>query len=365
MRKHSTPDSALNLEITKLAIIECVFSITVFVVIGMYLGTFKYLATAIVLAPLSLFRTDVSAEWGFNLYERGLSFIHRFDLMSRLPDPFNIFVHQTCIALMGVSLRIGSVVYWTLRKPLESLRETPQNWMRQALCTDFFHPPEIMPLEATRRSDVKIPNFAYIMKLNWQGEGCLPGLFRTLITLPILLIGFLPSLVYRVSFKATSLAYLPLIWVVHITLRSPFRLKPRLERITKGELERVRRAVSWLIVTILVAKLALMFDWVDKGYLQSKFPSQKVIALFIIPDRWPWWQLTLGTDALLTFFLLFFADSALARLDYEQRWRDQRVMTTISAVSFVRGALSVLTISHFFHVALVAATPNLLRRLLT
>jgi hypothetical protein len=32
-----------------------------------------------------------------------------------------------------------------------------------------------------------------------------------------------------------------------------------------------------------------------------------------VASHWPWWQITLGTDALLTFLLLF-ADAALARV---------------------------------------------------
>ena len=66
----------------------------------------------------------------------------------------------------------------------------------------------------------------------------------------------------------------------------------------------------------------------------------------VVPDGWPWWQITLGADALLTFFLLFFADAAL------------------SAVSFLRAALNLLTISHFFRIALVAVAPGPLHRLL-
>jgi len=46
MRFHSTPESAENLEITVLAIIETVLSIAIYVCLGLYLGTFKYLALA-------------------------------------------------------------------------------------------------------------------------------------------------------------------------------------------------------------------------------------------------------------------------------------------------------------------------------
>ena len=88
------------------------------------------------------------------------------------------------------------------------------------------------------------------------------------------------------------------------------------------------------------------------------------MASLVVPGGWPWWQITLGTDALLTFFLLFFADAALARLNSQKGWREQTVLGTVSAVSFTRAALSLITISHFFRIALVAVAPGPLHRLL-
>lgn len=62
MRTHSTPQSALNLEFTKLAIIECIASVAVYVGVALYFETFKYLAMAVVVAPLRLFRTEASTD---------------------------------------------------------------------------------------------------------------------------------------------------------------------------------------------------------------------------------------------------------------------------------------------------------------
>ena len=62
MRSYSTPQSAVNLEITKLAIIESAASVALYVCIALYFGTFRYLATAVVVAPLMLFRTEASAD---------------------------------------------------------------------------------------------------------------------------------------------------------------------------------------------------------------------------------------------------------------------------------------------------------------
>lgn len=252
---------------------------------------------------------------------------------------------------------------------MQTLREAPQNWVRQAFCTDFAHPPEIVQketiLELTAREKTKgIITFVKFILVLRKSDGVSERISAIFFLLPVIIVGWVPSVIYRVSFKATALAYAPFVWVAHSTLRNPLPLKSRLERITKGELEKVRRGLSWLILTTLVAKLALVFNWVDRGYIESKFPSQKIVTNFVVLDGWPWWQITLGVDALLTFFLLYFADAALARIDGQQLWREESVMTTVTIFSFLRAVLSLVTISHFFHVALVAAIPEPVRHLL-
>jgi len=181
---------------------------------------------------------------------------------------------------------------------------------------------------------------------------------------PPLFIGYLPPLIYRVSFKATALAYLPFIWVAHSTLGSPLSLETRLERITKGELEKVRRLASWPILATLTAKIALVYGWVNLTSLTASFPSEKLMNLLVVPGGWPWWQMTLVTDALLTFCLLFYADAALARLDGEHAWQSGTVLNVVSVVSFFRATLSIATMSHFFYLALHEVAPRSLRHLL-
>lgn len=363
MRSYSTPQSALNQEITKLAIIECIASIALYVGIGVCLGTFRYLALAVVFAPLMLFRTEFSADWGLKVFKRGIESLEDNQLLARLPARVHMVAFLLIVSLLGSLIRIVATVYCAIRRPWLTLRETPQNWLRQSFCTDFLHPPEIVPLEAVK-GDNQTPQFAEFVELI-RGEGdATERLGFILQCSPLIIVGWLPSIIYRVSFKATALAYTPFIWVAHATLRNPLSLKTRLERITKGELEKVRRGLSWIILTTLVAKVALFFTWIDRAYIESKFPSQRFVASFVILDRWPWWQITLGTDALLTFVLLFFADAALSRLDGQKTWREETVMKTVSTVSLLRATLSIGTISHFFYLALVAVAPNSVLHLL-
>lgn len=364
MRTYSTPQSALNQEITKLAIIESIAAIGLYVAIGAYLGTFRYLAAAVIFAPLMLFRTEVSAEWGFKIYERSLNKLDENEFLNRLPPVGRSIAKMLITPAVGTSLRIVATVYWAVRRPLQTLGDTPQNWLRQCLCTDFVHPPELVPLEAAKGSS-NIPTFLGFLEVLRDEPEFSSRAVLIIAASPFILLGWVPSIVYRISFKATALAYTPFIWAAHATLRSQLPVKTRLERITKGELEKVRRGFSWIIVTTLVAKFALLFTWVDRAYVESKFPSQKFVANFVILDGWPWWQITLGTDAVLTFVLLFFADAALARLDGEKTWREGTVLKTLATVSFVRAILSIATVSHFFYVAFRASAPNSVLRLLS
>lgn len=363
MRFHSTPESALNGEITKLAIVECIASVAIYLAIGLYSGTFRYLALAVIMAPLMLFRTEASVDWGLRVYRRCLQAQLRLLKSRGRPLPLSLIM-AVSFAISAFGIRIIAPLYWVIRQPLRTIGEMPRNWVRQSLCTDFAYPPEMLPLDAVKGLRMGVPSFAHLLRGLLRQKGAVPKIGYLLALLPTILLGYLPSLVYRVSFKATSVAYLPFIWVAHATLRNPLPANTRLERITKGELEKVRRVLSWGIIATLAAKFGFVLGLVDWNRIEEKFPSKKLVQSFVVPDGWPWWQITLGADALLTFFLLFFADAALARLNTQQAWREQTVLGTVSTVSFLRAAMSLLTISHFFRIALVAVAPGPLHRLL-
>ena len=356
MRTYSTPQSALDLEITKLAIVECIVAVALYVGAGIYFGSFRYLAVAVVFAPLMLFRTEVSAEWGLRLYSKIL------DRLERSSNDVSVFAVIVIIPVLGIALRIIATVVWAIRRPLYTLKEMPYNWLRQTVCTDFAHVPEIVPLDALRGANFDVVTFADGVELLREAREAPRNVDRVaavVVFLPIFILGWLPSLVYRVSFKATSLVYAPLIWMTHLTLQNPLPLKARLERITKGELEKVRRWLSYVVIGVVVVKLALIFGWVELKYFQSWFPSNKIANSFVMADRWPWWQFTLATEAVLTFFLFYFADAAITRIENQQTWSEGAVWNVVTSTSFLRAVLSLITISYFFYLALLAAFPLL------
>jgi hypothetical protein len=365
MRFHSTPESALNGEITILGIIETVVAVGLYLWAGLHLGTFKYLALAVVSAPLMLFRTRESAEWGLHLYRRWSNYVVAPE---RLP-----LIQVPAVILMGFAgslIRLLSVLRGFVRSPVQTLIEAPQNWVRQSVCTDLFHPPEVVPLEALPKNQTEVWSLLVFRKIvvgaftklaatkaGW-GDTAIDWI-SYLIFVALLGSSWIPSLIYRVSFKATAIAYAPIIWLVHSTLQNPLSLKLRLERVTKGEIEKTRRGLSWIIAGMLAAKLAFVLGWIDRAHFEAAFPSAKLVETIFAASHWPWWQITLATDALLTFLLLYFADAALARLDTKHAWSEPFVLHTLSTTSFLRGAFSLATMSHFFLLALGTAFPRL------
>src|SRR5262249_4517187 len=267
------------------------------------------------------------------------------------------------VTVVGTTIRITATVYWGIRRPLSTLKKAPENWLRQSSCIDFFHPPEIIPLEAMKWNDLPGPTFNAWIKTIRTRTSIISKLITLLVSSPLCILGFLPSLTYRITFKATSIAYLPFIWVARTTLSSDLSAKIRLERFTKGELEKARRAVSWAIFATLVGKLLFVYGWLERNRFEDKFPSNRFIERVVIPYGWPWWQISLGVDAALTFFLFFFADAALARIETKQIWSEEFALKTVSTTSFLRASLSIVTISYFFYVALKIAAPGLVSRL--
>ena len=165
MRSHSTPESAPNLEITKLAIVETAISVVLYIGAGVYLGTFQYFALAVLVAPLMLLRTEKSTVWRLEVYERSTRAAREYlkvkrrakedlRLSTMLGQLLSLLLCLIALPAAGVCIRVMATVYCVLRNPLWTLRQTPKNWLRQTFCTDFFHPPEIVPGEVFKSGEL-------------------------------------------------------------------------------------------------------------------------------------------------------------------------------------------------------------------
>jgi hypothetical protein len=357
MRTYSTPESAHCGEITKLAVIEAAMAVGLYVWICTYLDSWQSLAAIVLAAPLMLFRSEKSADWAVEHWNRWDDVGQRMERFEGWDFAWRILIYLVIAPFVGVALRVIGTVYWAVRSPLYTLREVPRNWLRQTLCTDFMHPPEIVPLEALRGDKnglVRFVDFAAEIRAEPDLKNKLGILF---LGSPLLFFGWLPSAVYRLSFKATAIVYAPFIWAVHATVQNALPLTVRLERITKGELEKVRRGFSYFILLGFAVKAGLSFGFVKASVIPEWFSTARAAEFGLMPGVWPWWQWTLVSDAVLTFILLFFADAALGRIEGGSAWPEQTVVDVTSFISFSRVTLSLLTIAHFFALALRIAFP--------
>lgn len=370
MRLYSTPQSAVNGEVTKLAIVECFLSVALYVGIEIYLGTFRHLAIAVATAPLMLLRTDDSAKWGMSLFRKYLGRltdgkVTGSPLRILLETVFTV-VGGASIPLVAIAIRVLSTLGYAFRYPLAALASVPQNWVRQSLCTDFKHPPELLPLENAYGfpDDLSFAETKESFLNPFQGnDRTVRGWFIAIVFAgPLLVVGYLPSALYRITFKATALAYAPFVWVAHSTLANQLSAKDRLERITKGEFEKTRRYLALLVVGMVLTKLLFVYGWVDLDYIRTKVPSERLIEQVLVPSGWPWWQQILVVDALLTFFLLWFADAALPRLTSEYGWRERFVLDTTSTTSFVRATLSLIEVGYVGYLAMADTAVRFLHR---
>jgi hypothetical protein len=304
-----------------------------------------------------LFRTERSADWALQYWGRWNALLD--PILERASSAKNgpaalagfamLASYVLVTGVVGIGLRVTSTVYGAIRNPLYTVREAPRNWFRQTLCTDFAHVPEIVPMEALKGDATKL--FMFVRFIACRPERISVKVL-TYVLLSPLLIGYVASAVYRLSFKATALAYAPFIWAAHATTGSPLSLKIHLQRITKGELEKARRWYSGIVLAAAAAKAGFALGLVERQSLVERFPTVRAAEYFLVPGGLPWWQLTLVGDAVLTVLLLWFADAALARHESEHPWGERTVRNVTEATSFVRGILGILTAAYLFWLAL-------------
>ncbi|SEQ62754.1 hypothetical protein [Nitrosomonas ureae] len=245
MRLISSPESVLSNEISVLAIFECIISICIYIYLCAYLNSWQPFYIAIILGPLFLLRTELSQLLTLNTYLKINRFYFGFIkpviaplstgnylLLKGIIGILLAFIFNLAIALSGILCRIIITSWCFIRFPLITLGAMPNNWIRQALCTDLFRSPEIIPgeNEIPKGEVITFQNFFELMKRAWN-ESWFIGLIGSFVYLPILLLGFIPAYLLRISFKATSLIYVPFVWIVGIALNNSDSLKTRLDSV--------------------------------------------------------------------------------------------------------------------------------------
>src|SRR5262249_16861808 len=132
MRFHSTIESVQKNQITVLAIIECFVAIAIYVCVGLHFKSFRSLAVAATLAPLTLIRTEESVLWGLRKGESLGDWVETTLKHYGLPVFLTFIIGVTFVFAARGAIRVISMAYMAVRLPLRTLREMPNNWLRQA-----------------------------------------------------------------------------------------------------------------------------------------------------------------------------------------------------------------------------------------
>lgn len=349
MRFRSTPATVIRREVTFLAVIECILSVSIYAAIGVYFNTLTHVAAAVAIAPLFLLRTRYSIRLGIAIWKRLLSKTDDFEVGPLL------LVIVPPLMFCAVGIRVLATAVGLVRYPRVTISAIPRNWSRQALCTDFFFTPEVMPGESSLAVDVI--KFSYVIEALREipsdaSRDPKEAVWMSAVMSLVLVAGYVPSILFRVSFKATSFVYLPLIWVAGTTVRGVGQLKYRLTRFKEGELEKVRRWAASFVLVLAASKAALIGGAVERAFLVSKLGSENLADLLLAAS--PWWLLMLATDGALTFFLFFYSEAILARLNAGLTVRATAHSAIISTAAFLRGIIAIIAVISCFSFALSA-----------
>jgi hypothetical protein len=351
MRLRSTPTSVSRGEITFLAVAECFLSVAIYAFIGWYLETWLHLVVAVSCAPLFLFRTKYSSRLALGWWKK----------LWQWPDRLKKETTQAIVVipllLMGIIVRAGSTAIGVMKHPKWAVVSIPGNWVRQALVTDILYVPEIIPGESLdKEAGDAIPSFSSLLEgfsdaVNIPEEKITHQVLMWTILLCALLFCYIPAIFLRISFKASSFVYLPLVFVAASSRLRKSSLQWKLERITKGELESARRKVSFLVLTLAAGRAGLQQGLVEPGFFRDKLGSEALAQ--IVLSGWPWWFSTLIIEAALTFMLFFSAGWALSRIERRQPLAEDAVMSAFMGALFVRGALASITVIYLFCLAFI------------
>jgi hypothetical protein len=285
----------------------------------------------------------------------------------------------------------------SLKSSFNAIRQMPENWLRQALCVDLCTPPEIVPGEDTYSVEIEVqhvsgsmrrvplhsymPTFRKVFlgakdpavvfmerelgikptepRRDWKAVTTRAA-FALLLFLP----AFLVPMAYRISIKATCLVYAPFVWVAGITAGSADPLKLRLERIVKGEFEKVRRGFAAIVLLMATVKIALEFGWigVTEATHEALFGSVKLVAQFLEPKLWTWWEIALVCDALVTLVLFWSADAVLSRITARRKGFNTRMVADLfAAVTFLRAGSAVAVIVYLVGLVSTQLLPHHVR----
>jgi len=350
MRWFSTPTSAANREVSFLAVIETVIAVsaTVFLAVNV-LHSWTHVAIMASVVPLMLLRTEESTNLALNWASRYQAFGSSYS-----PGVGILFI--TISPVCALAIRIAATLVCFVMHPLDALIAIPSNWVRNCLCVDLTHPPEIIP--GTETSSEEISMFQFTRHL--IGIKMAPRIFKNWtvfvglisIILPIFFFLFIPAIIMRFSMKSTAIVWMPLLWIIPKATPKT-QLETRLNLVNKSSWGRFVVFLSAGTVLLFTAKLLLYIGIAELASLWNNLSFAPSLTELIEPNAVPPWQIASLSNSLIAIGLFWFAGHQLilnSDSDSHTGLQKQTTDWTIRLASVIRSTLSLYTISCLLYI---------------
>lgn len=390
MRLYSTPRSAINLEVSVLAIAETIIAsfFSLWLAISI-LETWNYILTGACLAPLLLLRTDYSCQYTYGMFYKYDKFIAESRYFPRGKISRSLFFLIIIFPISLLLIRIFSIVLGLLLHPVNSICQIPNNWMRTCMCTDSLHPPEILPGIETSQTEESLSIFVFSRfkndffdfeftkyKLNLDfvfrsklSLNSLLALARLLISFSkvllmdfacflIVLVMYSPSIIYRLSLKSTSIVWSPLLWIIPKATPKT-KLITRLKLINKSSWGRLLLFISIIVFILFVFKIAFYMGVIEFNELPSKYRILSKFELFVESNKIPRWQVASALNSLLAILLFLFSSNKLIHFETGELNESEDypfIDRTLRITTVIRTTLSLYTIICLFYIVLYNAS---------
>ncbi|MHC4404563.1 MAG: hypothetical protein ACYTG0_33325 [Planctomycetota bacterium] len=367
MRLTSTKASITGGEVTVLAVIETAIAMSLAVIVAMCAHTLFHIGLGAIIAPLLLMRSDRSVAFGRRLYQG-------FERGVRSHWSGDVFLFAVFFPLFVVaSFAIRFVA--TVRHPIAGLKSIPVNWQKVVICTDVYTAPELVPgigviLPEHPDKDFKDPGMLvsagicglgflalgwwlstvpYIFFLGWLFLlwGVLFGLMLGIGALCCVVVAWM----YRFGLKSTALLWVPLLYVSKSTFRTDLPQELRIALLRDSALWKLIRIVAWLTIGLFALKVFVLPQVIDWWNSQA---WAHVLNVYVMPQTIHMWHLAGVANAaiaLTTYYLLI--DPAPRMLE-TGAWQYRQVEWKIQVFTFVRGVISIYTITTGLYLTLNA-----------
>ena len=357
----SSIESADRLQFSVLALLETFVAVGGSFYLWFYYGFYWHIVTGLIVAPLFFLRTMKSELYALDFFKNKADMIFMqlpffitvalIIIMLFFPEPikkYQIEVDNSTINFLFMSfivILIPIVITISIQQffifllkivstikelSFNSFKKTPYNWFRIILSTDIFHPPEILP------GIEKYPNVYLKYSVEVQYIESKKDFFSILIVIIL----FIPTLLFRYSLKSTAWIYLPLIWLIQPQDKQ--NLTTRLKIESKNFIAYLMFFYS-LVVVFVFTLLPLIFPHTPLGvYLQTLAIPPTLKTIFFAYE-FNLWHLTRLLSALITIVFMFSFTKILIRRETEPSYGDFWG-TKLLSLRGVRGVLTLVTL---------------------